>query len=109
MADSSDSKVTRSVTVTNRQGIHARSAALLAETARRFDASVVLVTNQERASCTDVLHVMSLGLAQGEKFEVEAAGKQAEEAAALVADLITTGLRQIEDEGLPVENKYRGR
>lgn len=107
--DMPESNVTRKVAVSNRQGIHARSAALMAETARRFDARVVVVKNQERAECTDVLHVMSLGLAMGEEFELEATGPQAAEATELVADLILVGLREIEDEGKPLEKKYRGR
>lgn len=83
--------------VTNRQGIHARSAIVIAELARKFRARIELVTPSERAECTNVLHLMTLGLAQGRRLKVVAEGVDATQAADAMAQLIGEGLRQLED------------
>lgn len=92
-----ENTITRTVTVRNRQGIHARPATLIAQLGRRFDAQIVLVKDHERALCTDVLHVLALGLLAGQSLTVEATGPQAEEAVEAMARLIHEELPQIED------------
>ncbi|HUT12177.1 MAG TPA: HPr family phosphocarrier protein [Thermoguttaceae bacterium] len=76
----SDIKVTRSVTVTNCEGLHARAAASVAGLVRRFESRISLVKNCERAEATEVLQLLSLGAAQGEELRLEATGQDAEEA-----------------------------
>jgi phosphotransferase system HPr (HPr) family protein len=89
--------VTRTVTVCNRQGIHARPAAMIAQLGRRFDAKIELVKEHERAECTDVLHVLALGVMPGQSLTLEASGAQAAEAAEALARLIHDELPRIED------------
>ena len=93
-----ENTVIRTVTVRNRQGIHARPATMIAQLGRRFEAKVVLVKDHERALCTDVLHVLALGLLPGQSFVLEASGAQAEEAVEAMARLIHEELSKIEDE-----------
>ena len=75
-----ETNITRTVVVTNREGIHARAAALIAELARRFDSEMLIIKDCERVKATDVLQILSLGAVQGTQLSLEAIGHDAEEA-----------------------------
>jgi len=83
----SQPKATRTVTVTNKEGVHARAATLIAESVRRFDAKVVLGKGCERVEGTEVLQILSLGAAQGEQLLLEATGQDAEHALEVLLQL----------------------
>ncbi|MFZ5830667.1 MAG: HPr family phosphocarrier protein [Planctomycetota bacterium] len=93
----SESVSTRNVKVANRQGIHARAATLIAHTVRRFDAKVIIVKDRERVEGTNVLHMLSLGAECGAELQLEATGRQAQEALDALADLIANQLHLEED------------
>ena len=80
-------KTTRTVVVTNAEGLHARAATLVAELARRFEAKVELAKDCERVEGTEVLQILSLGVAQGEQLVLEATGQDAEEAVEALVEL----------------------
>lgn len=94
----------RRVTVVNRQGIHARPAALLVQRARSFacDLALVLLEAPEgagaeagtRVDAKDVLDVMFLGAPCGATLEVEARGDGAEPAVQALAALIAAGFEE---------------
>ncbi len=69
---------TRTVTITNSEGLHARAASLVADLVRQYGSKVRLVKNQERVEGTEVLQILSLGVAQGEELLIEAIGHDAE-------------------------------
>ncbi len=87
----SEARASRSVVVRNPEGVHARAATLIAELVRRFDAKVSLTKDRERVEATDVLQVLSLGVAPGEKLLLEATGRQAEEVVEALVQLIESG------------------
>src|SRR5205823_3219676 len=75
----------------NEHGLHARPAARLVETVRRFDADVTvrnITTNGERVSGRSVSALSTLGALAGHRIHVAAAGRQAREALAAVAALV---------------------
>lgn len=74
----SEPKATRSVTVANPEGVHARVAMLVAQTVRKFRAKVALIKDRHRVEGTDVLQILSLGAAEGEQLRLEAEGPDAE-------------------------------
>ena len=78
---------TRTVTVTNADGVHFRAAMAIAETVRRFDCRVVLVKNAERAEGNDMLQILSMATRAGEQLLLEAGGPQADEALAALEQL----------------------
>jgi phosphotransferase system HPr (HPr) family protein len=81
-------KLTRTVTIVNRQGVHARFAILIAQLVRRFDAQVTLCKDAERVQGTDVLQILSFCAAeQGEQLTLEATGPEAEAALSALVDL----------------------
>ena len=84
----SETKATRNVVVCSEVGIHVRAADLIAKLVRQFDAKVTLAKDGRRVEGTDVLQILSLGAAGGEKLLLEAVGHDAEEALDSLAQLL---------------------
>ena len=84
--------VSRQVVVPLVHGIHARPAARIAETARRYSAEVALVVVDRRASARSPVGVMSLAIRHGDAIQVAASGPDAAAAVQEVAELIEGGM-----------------
>jgi phosphocarrier protein HPr len=80
-------KVTRTVTVANRSGIHLRAALMVFNLTRSFPAKVEIVMDRQRARADDILQVTTLGAAQGQELTLEASGPGAESALDALAQL----------------------
>ena len=72
-----ETKVTRTVVVTDPAGVHARTAVAIAETVRRGKSRVIMVKDQRRIEATDVLQLLTMAAGQGEQIVVEADGPDA--------------------------------
>lgn len=86
----SQPKATRTVTIVNPEGLHARAATLVAGTVRRFQAKVELIKGRQRVEATDVLQMLSLGAGEGEQLQLEALGSDAEAALDAVTELFSS-------------------
>ena len=75
----------RTVIVTNPSGLHLRAAVAIAKVARAFQATVELVKNHHRVDGKEVLQIITLGAESGSELILEAAGPDAEQAVAAVA------------------------
>jgi phosphocarrier protein HPr len=73
----SESQATRSVVVTNPEGVHARVAVAIAQVVRRGKSRVTLVKGELRVEATDVLQLMMMAAAKGDSVDIEAAGPDA--------------------------------
>ena len=71
--------------VGNETGLHARPAALVAATARRFPADVRLFKEGREANARSVVSIMALEVKGGDTLRIVARGENAGEAAAAVA------------------------
>ena len=87
-------KRTRTVTVANRAGLHARAALMVFNLVRQFDAQVEIVLDRQRANAGEVLSMLCLRAERGQELLLEATGSQAEEAVAALADLIAAGFHE---------------
>ncbi|KRA66115.1 PTS galactitol transporter subunit IIC [Caulobacter sp. Root655] len=85
-------EVVREVVVPLAHGIHARPAARIAETARKFAAEVALVAVNRRASAKSPVGVMSLAIRHGDRVSVVASGPDAEYAVIAIVELIEGGM-----------------
>ncbi|TDW28500.1 dihydroxyacetone kinase phosphoryl donor subunit DhaM [Cryobacterium psychrophilum] len=83
----SDAFVTRSVTLVNRDGLHARPAAEFVTLASTFDAAVSV----NGTDATSLLGIMSLGLARGMTVEISSSGSEAAEAVTALVALLESG------------------
>ena len=74
-------KVTKTLKVINRFGLHARPSAMVVETASKFDADVSLIKDGVRADARSIMSVMLLAAEPGCEINLEATGSQAQDAA----------------------------
>ncbi|MDI1366493.1 MAG: HPr family phosphocarrier protein, partial [bacterium] len=87
-----EGEVTREVVVPLQHGIHARPAARIAESARKFAAEVALVAGSRRASAKSPVGMMSMAIGHGERIRVVAVGADADVAVATLVKLIESGM-----------------
>ena len=68
------------VVITNPQGLHARPAELFARLALKFDSEIEVIRDSLRVDAKSILHVLTLGAAQGTELTLHAKGADAREA-----------------------------
>ena len=74
--------------ICNRLGLHARAAALLVQTATRFEAEVTVCKDGQVANGKSIMGVMMLAAEQGSQIEVVATGPQAGDALEAIRTLV---------------------
>jgi phosphotransferase system HPr (HPr) family protein len=70
----------KTVIVRNKQGLHARPAALFVQVANKFDSRVTVMYNNEKVNGKSIMGILMLGAEQGTEIIIEADGKDALEA-----------------------------
>jgi phosphocarrier protein HPr len=83
-----EQRASRSITITNSLGLHARPAAEFARQARAFRSEVWLVRDGERFSAASLIEILRANLLQGSTATLEAKGRDAEEAVERLARLL---------------------
>ena len=84
--------VSRVIVVPLVHGIHARPAARIGDTARRFVADATIAKDDRQASVRSPVALMALGIRLGDSVTIAARGPDADEAIAAIADLILGGM-----------------
>ena len=84
----SESMLSRTVTIQNEQGLHARPADLFVRTAMQFDAKVEVVKGSLRVDGKSILDVLTLGATQNTELTLEATGSDAEAVLDALAELV---------------------
>ena len=69
--------VRRNVTVKNKQGLHARPAALFVQVANKFDAKITVIREDEKVNGKSIMGILMLGAEQGTEIVIEAEGRDA--------------------------------
>ncbi len=87
----STSPLTRTVTVRNPQGLHARPADLLVRLASKFESTILIGSNGELVDCKSILKLLTLGAAQGTELSLSAEGSDAAEALQSISELFEAG------------------
>jgi phosphocarrier protein len=87
----------KTVTVSNRQGIHARPAHALATLAGGFQAKIEIVRDGVVADAKSILAIMTLAAEQGCELLLRASGEDAGMAVAALEQLILSGFGEDED------------
>ena len=79
-------KASKSITVTNETGLHARPASLFVQKAARFKSDIDVLLNEKRINAKSIMGILSAGIGQGTEIIIEAEGEDAKDAVdALVA------------------------
>jgi phosphocarrier protein len=91
----------RTITITNRAGIHARPAALLVQAIKDFSSSLYFEKNGDRINAKSIMGILTLGASYGTELKIIAEGKdEADEALAVetVVRLFESNFDENEDE-----------
>jgi phosphocarrier protein HPr len=91
MAAMSISITTKTVIVSNRQGIHARPAHAIATLASRYKANIEIVRESTVADGKSILAIMTLAAGQGTILLLRASGEDAADAVQAMEQLIASG------------------
>ncbi len=84
--------IEQAVTLSLPHGIHARPAARIGETARGFEAEVVLQHGERRGDARSTVALLALGTGFGDEVVVQARGGDAEAALAAIVALLATDM-----------------
>jgi len=79
----------KSFIIRNKMGLHARPAAVLAQTAGKFKSSVTVEKDGKRASARNALDLLSLAVERGAVVTVEIEGSDEKEAMQAFEELIS--------------------
>ena len=83
--------LSRTLTICNRRGLHARASARFVKCAERFDCEVRVSKDGQTVGGTSIMGLMTLAAAPGCAIEVEAEGREAGAALAAIAALVEDG------------------
>jgi len=84
------SKVTKTLTVVNKLGIHARPAAVFAKTANKFKADLFVEKDGETINAKSIMGLMMLAAGPGSKLLIIAQGPDAADAIKAIEELIAS-------------------
>jgi phosphocarrier protein len=86
-----DGVVSREATIVNQRGLHARAAAKFVRTAETFKCRVEVTRDDQTVVGTSILGLMLLGAGAGVVLTLRARGEDAEQAVAVLGELIDRG------------------
>ena len=69
--------VKKKLIVKNKQGLHARPAALFVQIANKFDARIIVRRDEERVNGKSIMGILMLGAEKGSEITIEAEGDDA--------------------------------
>ena len=79
--------VEREVTVNNRAGIHARPAAMIVQTASRYESKIMLGKEDEEINAKSIMGIITLGAGYDTTLKLRVEGPDEQEAADALASL----------------------
>ncbi len=74
--------VRKKIVVNNKQGLHARPAAMFVQVANRFDSRISVKRDKEEVNGKSIMGILMLGAEKGCSIIIEANGSDAQEAVA---------------------------
>lgn len=83
--------ISRTFTIRNKLGLHARPSAQLTQTASRFPCEVSIAKDGRRVNAKSIMGVMMLAAGPGSEVTVEAEGADEERALQALGELIESG------------------
>jgi phosphocarrier protein len=80
----------RTVTIVNRNGVHARPAAEIVKTAGKFSSNITIVRDDLEVNGKSIMGVMMLAAECGSEITLRATGNDADAAVDALAQLVAT-------------------
>ena len=69
--------IQKKIIVKNKQGLHARPAALFVQVANKYDARIVVRSDKEEVNGKSIMGILMLGAEKGSEITIEADGDDA--------------------------------
>ncbi|WP_462325120.1 HPr family phosphocarrier protein [Desulfoplanes sp.] len=85
----------RSLRITNKSGLHARPAALIAQTAQRFKAKIWIIAQDKKADAKSILDILCLAVPHESAITIKVCGQDATEAMESLKGLFETPFDEI--------------
>ncbi len=80
--------IKKTLNIKNKLGLHARPAALLAQTASKYESRVLLIKDGQEIDCKSILGIMMLAIAYGSDIDIHVDGIDEDNAMAKIENLI---------------------
>jgi len=84
-------KVSKSLTIINELGLHARAAALLVKAANRFESDVFVTRGKTRVNGKSIMGLLMLAAGRGSRIKIEIEGPDCESALKRLEKLVSKG------------------
>ena len=81
-------KITKTLSIINEKGLHARASAKFVETVEKFDASANVIKDGLDACGDSIMGLLMLAASRGTTIDVETEGPQAKELAEALEQLV---------------------
>lgn len=75
------------LTVKNRAGIHARPAAIIAQTSNKFESEISLIKDDAEVNAKSIMGVIAMGAGYNTQLTLKIEGPDESEAAAVIEEL----------------------
>ena len=85
------SKLRKELVVKNKQGLHARPAALFVQIANKFDSRITVKRDDEEVNGKSIMGILMLGAEKGSSIIIEADGDDAQSALVELEKIILSG------------------
>jgi phosphotransferase system HPr (HPr) family protein len=82
--------IKKKVVVKNKQGLHARPAALFVQVANKFDSRIIVRRDKEEVNGKSIMGILMLGAEKGSQISIEADGVDAETAVVELEKIINS-------------------
>ncbi|MDD4910582.1 MAG: HPr family phosphocarrier protein [Candidatus Omnitrophica bacterium] len=82
-------KLSRRIVIKNKQGLHARPAALFVQAANKYDSSIKVKKGGEEVNGKSIMGILMLAAEKGSRLEVTVEGEDADKALEELERLLT--------------------
>lgn len=80
--------IEKSVTIKNKQGLHARPAALFVQIANKFSSDITITKGKQKVNGKSIMGIMMLEAGAGSKIAITASGEDAQAAISQLESLL---------------------
>ncbi|MCS0787449.1 phosphocarrier protein HPr [Cytobacillus firmus] len=78
----------KTFTIVDKEGIHARPATLLVQTANKYNSDTSIEFNGSKGNLKSIMTIMTLGIHQGAKIKISTSGPDGNEALAAIEEVL---------------------
>ena len=102
-----DEEITQTLTILNRNGLHARPAANFVKAANLYQADITVTKGTKTANAKSINQITILGAGRGDQIEVRASGPQARQAIEVLRTLAENKFGEKYEKGSPITSEKK--